>query len=73
MWYIIWNIDSQVKHDVLGFDTESQAVKYANYYKSLLEVYHDGKHMQKRFAASHQSQNKDRIRVSFQLTKRKSS
>ena len=67
MWYIVWNIDSRVKQDILSFDNHSSALKYAAYYKSLLEVYNAGNHMQKRFAESTKDPRKSRISVSFQI------
>lgn len=71
MWYIVWNIESQVKHDVLGFETEAQALKYAKYYKYLLETYNDGQHMQSRFGVAEKTKAARRIHVSFQLTQKK--
>ena len=71
MWYIVWNIDTKVKHDVVAFETESQALKYAKYYKYLLEIYNDGQHMQSRFGLA-ESAAKAKLEVSFELTRRKS-
>ena len=67
MWYIVWNIDSSVKEDVLSFDSRQGALKYAYYYKSLLEVYNAGNHMQKRFAESHKDPRKSHLSVSFKI------
>jgi|GEM_PF-5335031 hypothetical protein len=67
MWSITWNIESTVRCDEVRFKTKSQAYTYANYYKSLLEVFHESKHLQKRFCSKKDSENltKNRIKVSF--------
>ena len=71
MWYIVWNIDSSVKQDVLSFETRSGALKYASYYKSLLEVYSAGEHMQKRFGMLRKDSSKSsKLHVSYKLMQR---
>lgn len=70
MWYIIWDIENKIKHDVLGFATEAQALKYAKYYKSLLEIYNAGQHMQKRFGIKNKTLEKTNMRISFRLLRK---
>ena len=68
MWSIIWNIEGKVKHDLLWFSTESQAVKYAEYYKSLFEVLDAGQHMQRRFGLDKKAIA--HLGISFRLLKK---
>ena len=69
MWSIIWNIEDRIKHDILWFSSEAQALKYAEYYKSLLEVHDAGQHMQSRFGAEKKAMQN--LKVSFELMKKK--
>lgn len=72
MWSIVWNIENKVKYDVLWFATEAQALKYAQYYKSLLEVHDAGQHMQKRFGNHEDKSESLCLKISFRLMKKKS-
>ena len=72
MWSIVWNIENKIKHDVLSFSTEAQALKYAQYYKSLLEIHDSGQHMQKRFGEKESSCKDNRpMSISFRLMNKK--
>lgn len=69
MWSITWNIESTVRQDEVRFETKSQALTYAKYYKSLLETFHESQHLQKRFGMKKNSPRvvSNRIRISFTL------